>query len=167
MNTFIAGLLAFLMLLFPHCTYLQQQYQQLSFSWEATANSIVNAVDGKDIVALEAMMCLNIKENTTDLPNKIGELIDAIDGDILSFTWDTIGGFEASHGIGKQLRQKILRIFITTTEGVYYLGVMWEYYNSFQPAEMGIRNISVADHGTTGEIFVLITATDGVGSWHE
>jgi len=164
MAKIIAGILAFLLWIFPNWSSLQNRYELLTFSWEATANNIMNAVKTNDITALEAMMCRNIKQNIADLPGEISKLLDTIDGEITTFTWKTFGAFTASHGIGKSLGQMTLAIDFTTSAGSYRLGMMWEYSNSFQPKEKGIRNISVHSEG---EVLALITATNGVGEWHE
>jgi len=167
-NQIIAGILAFLLWIFPNCSFLKDQFQQRTFSWSVTANQLMNAVKGNDIADLEAMMCQNIKENTDNLPGKIGELLDAIDGEIAGFTWNNFGGFDANHGDGKILRQKGLEIRFTTAKSESYLFIItWEYYNSFQPDEMGIRAISLWNETITPTQIALIIATEGVGFWHD
>jgi len=158
LSRIIAAIVAFFVCLFP---FLQKP---TFIGWEATANNLMSAVKENDIDALEAMMCKNIKDNVPDLPDEISNMLDAIDGEIVDFTWRTMGGYNANHGGGKSLSQKHLIINFTTSNGSYRFGMVWEYYNSFQPEEQGIRNIGLSQDGNT---LALIKATNGVGEWHE
>jgi len=168
MTKIIASILAFLLWIFPNWSSLQNRYELLTFSWETTASNIVNAIEGGDIAALEAMMCRNIKQNAVNLPSKIGELIDAIDGEIVDFTWETYGGLDANHGSGKSLSQRHLDIhFKTTSVDNYTFLIIWEYSNSFQLEEKGIRAIVLMQKTPPYTALADIRATNGVGEWHE
>jgi len=113
-------------------------------------------------------MCKNIKQNTTDLRGKIGELIDAIDGNIVAFEKRVVNGgsYYASRN-GKTISQTIISFDITTTTGTYYLGVQWETANNFAKEEVGIRNIGISQLTPQYQVLVIIEATNGVGNWHD
>ena len=89
---FLYGFLAIILSLFS----CQQKQQTPLIDWENTVNNLITAIETRDIDALESMMCRNIKQNVEDLPVKIGELIDAIDGKITDFNWETFGGTTAT-----------------------------------------------------------------------
>ncbi|MDR2687426.1 MAG: DUF5104 domain-containing protein, partial [Oscillospiraceae bacterium] len=90
------------------------------------------------MAALESLMCQSIRESEDDLPGRIGELIDAIDGKITEYTWSRGAGYEGRRN-GRELVQDDSGIEFETTGGVYGLGITWEVANNFAPEETGIR----------------------------
>ena len=157
--------------LFPKGSGSLSSYQQRPTHSVIGAEKIASAIEEGDIAALEALMCLNIKENVEDLPDKIGELMDAIEGDINEITWKSGGGsYFERHEKGRQIVQAGVDISITTTEGTYLVAVWWETVNTFKPEETGIRNIALCDPDlslTDGYLLVRISATEGIGEWHD
>ena len=166
MAKFLISLLAFLLMLFPHSTSLLSISQQITNNPNVVAPKMVNAIETRDVAALEEFMCLNIKHNVGNLPEKIGELIDSIDGNIIETTWKhSGGGYSETRDNGKVINQSGVEILITTSAGTYVAGVWWETINTFQPEETGIRNITLLD--PDGNKLIGIRATEGVGSWHD
>jgi len=150
--------------------------QRLSFSMNASVTKVMNAIKARDIAALEAMMCLNIKQNIEDLPGEIGELIDAIDGKITEYTWSRGGGTEMSDRDGRLMDQDDSGIKFETTGGVYGLHITWEVANNYAPEETGIRVISLWRQVLVeyqGEVYkkseelAAIKAPEGLSSWHD
>lgn len=163
-SKFIIGLLTFLLMLFPNSGSLQYNYLIQTNHTNIAAPKIINAIKEKDVDALEALMCQNIKENVSNLPEEIGKLMDSIDGEIINSSWENIGNYDAKHGDDGAILQVNLVIYLTTSTDTYRLGIMWETANSFAKEEAGIRNIGLSEDGHT---LVLITATEGVGEWHD
>jgi len=163
MNTFIIGILAFLLTIFPNCASLQGQYQARTFDREAIQASIVIAIEARDIDTLRAMMCKNIKDNVPDLSSKIGALIDMIDGEIIGLGWRSTGGYDKANN-GKKISQTDWSLDIETTAGEYRLGITWEIANNFAPEETGIRNMGLL-FNEPGNLLALITAPDGIRHW--
>lgn len=150
--------------------------QRLSFNMDSSVTKVMNAIKVRDIQALESLMCLNIRENEENLPDKIGELIDAIDGEINDYAWSRGAGHEASSGDGRLLDQEDSGIRFETTDGIYAIRITWEIANNFAPEELGIRAIylwrikMVEYQGgfyERAEELVIIKATEGVGKWHD
>ncbi|NLO45820.1 MAG: DUF5104 domain-containing protein [Clostridiales bacterium] len=167
----VIGIVAFLLTLFPNSTGLLSLHQQQTNHSFIGAEKIASAIETGDVAALESLMCLNIKENVEDLPGKVGELMDAIEGEIVESTWKSGGGsyFERREK-GRQIVQAGVDIYITTTEGTYLVAVWWEAVNTFKPEETGIRNIALCDPElsvTDGYVLVRISATEGIGEWHD
>ena len=117
--------------------------QRLSFNMNSSADKVMSAIKKRDIETLESMMCLSIKENEDDLSNRIGNLIDTIDGEILEYTWSQGGSHGESSHDGKILDRQDFSIRVESTEGVYILQITWEIANNFAPEETGICAISV------------------------
>jgi|GEM_PF-4304124 len=69
---------------------------------DIAAPKIINAIQLKDVDALEALMCKNIKDNTEDLRGKIDELINAVEGEIISSEWKSMGSYSSSRADGKK-----------------------------------------------------------------
>jgi len=165
MTNIILSILTFLLMLFPNCTRLQVEYRTRIVARDVTAGNIVRAMNERDIDALEAMMCLNIKQNTGDLPGKIGEMLDMINGEISDYSWERAGGDTITDGKGHRINQNYLVIDIITATEQYLLVIVLETYNNLEPKEMGIRCIDLAinDDPLTAESFIYrIAATKGL-----
>ena len=158
----ITGILAFLLMLFPSWGGAQYSYLMRTNAASIAAPKIVSAVEARDVVALESMMCKNIKDNVPDLPGEIRNLIDAIDGKITKSTWETAGGF-TTNANGKRIAQILIGISFTTSVGTYFLGVTWEIANDFAKDEIGIRNAGLV---LDGNLLYRISATEGIGESH-
>jgi hypothetical protein len=144
MNTFIVGLLAFLVMLFPGCQYLQMQYQASTFEQVAIQGSIKNAIKAKDILALEAMMCKQIKQTAPNLSDEIGGLLNVIDGTIVEFD-DGIGDTSRDlAGSGKRSMRGWHYCFKTATKS-YRLDVTWIIIDTRDPETMGLAAILLRD----------------------
>ncbi len=168
MKNFIIGLLAFLLTFFPNCNPLYYEYLQLTNHTNIAAPKIIEAVKERDVDALEAMMCLNIKQNTENLHARIGELLDAIDGEIIEITYKPSGfSYIGNEQDGRSLIQSgmVFNIKTSTSAGTYCLYVMWETANNFEPKETGIRSIGLQDPG--GYSLASINATEGIGEMHD
>jgi len=165
-----AGIIAFLLWLFPFLSFLFPGTQPppiQPLKPETVASNLMRAIEENDIDLFEEQLCLNIKVNVDDLPGKITELFDTIDGEVIELTWERLGGYEANRGGGKSLKQIMLHIYLTTTTENYILSGTLEFYNSFQPEEMGMRSILFGKYEPPYTPAVDIRATNGVGSWHE
>ncbi len=168
MKSFIIGLLAFLLTFFPNCNPLYYEYLQLTNHTDVAAPKIIEAVKERDIDALEAMMCLNIKQNTENLPEKIGELLDSIDGSIIEITYKPSGySYIGNEQDGRSLIQAgmVFNIKTSTSDGTYDLGCIWETANNFEPKETGIRTMGLLD--PNGFVLAKISATEGIGEMHD
>ena len=162
----IIALTAFLMLLFPNSGTLQYNHLIRTNGANFAAPAIINAIKEKDVDALEALMCQNIKDNVNDLPEEIRELMDAIDGEITDSSWRTVGSYDAKHGADGAILQVIIAIYITTSSDTYHVGITWETANSFAKEEVGIRNIGLLDVDNN-LLLAKISATEGIGEWHD
>jgi len=168
MAKIILSILTFLLMLFPNCTRLQVEYRSREVARDITAANVVRAINARDIGTLEAMMCLNIKQNTSDLSGEIRKLINTIDGEIVEFTEESFGTYSANRNGGKSIHQTYLAIeFKTATVENYRIYILLENYNSFQPDEMGIRRIFVITADDPSDVLHIIVATNGLGEWHE
>lgn len=164
-SKFLIGLMAFLLMLFPNSGSLQYNYLVQTNNTNIAAPKIINAIKEKDIDALEALMCQNIKNNVNNLPEEIGKLMDAIDGEIIDSSWKAVGNYNENRGNGKAILQVDLDIYLTTSEANYKLLIVWETANSFAKEEAGIRAIVLLiPHGST---LADIRATEGIGEWHD
>ncbi|MEI6578839.1 MAG: DUF5104 domain-containing protein [Eubacteriales bacterium] len=163
-SKFYIGLMAFLLMLFPNSGSLQFNYLVQTNSTDIAAPKIISAIKEKDVDALEALMCQNIKENVNNLPEEISKLMDSIDGEIINSSWKNTGNYNENRGNGKAILQVNLDIYLTTSTSTYYLGIMWETANSFAKEEAGIRGIGLM---VDGRILAKINATEGIGEWHD
>jgi len=162
----IACILSFLLWVFPWLQTTQ------SLSAGTVANNLMRAIETRDVDLFEEQLCLNLKvnllkEGTEDLSDKIAELFGAIDGELAGFTWETMGGHHSSDGRGKTVRQQILYIDFSTDTGDYRLAGNFEYYNNFNPKEMGMRSILLFSPPTSATPIAEIRATHGENGMHD
>ena len=130
---------------------------------------ILAAIKTRDADALEAMMCLNIKQNVDDLPGKIREFLDGIEGTIISVERRGGGGaYSESRGNGKRITQIGMDFTIKTTTKTYLFIGVWEVANSFAPKEVGFRSINLKDLAliTEGYVGIIIWGPEGGMGWH-
>gem|GEM_PF-1111823 len=161
----IASVIAFLFMLFPNSGSLQYNYLVQTNSTDIAAPKIINAIKEKDVDALEALMCQNIKENVNNLPEEINKLMNSIDGEIINSSWKNVGNYDAKHGDDGAILQVLVDIYLTTTEGDFKLLLTWETANTFAKEEAGIRAVTLLiPHGST---LADIRATEGIGEWHD
>jgi len=112
-------------------------------------------------------MCKNIKQNTTNLRGKIGELIDAIEGEIITIEKRPDGGsYKESRSNGRTIFQTDIGISIVTNKASYFMGITWEVANNFSKDEVGIRSIGLAQENPITRLAV-ISATNGIENWHD
>lgn len=163
----IISIMAFLFILFPNNGSLQYNHLIQTNGTNIVAPKIVEAIKERDIDTLEEMMCLNIKQNTENLPEKIGELLDAIDGEIIEITYKLTGTNYSSSRPEGSMVQDSMKFYIktSTSEGTYRLSVVWEIANTFAIEETGIRGTGLTD--PDGYFLTNILATEGVGCWHD
>ena len=102
--------------------------------------SVISAFKTRDIAAIEAFMCKNIKDNVPDLKKKIGKMVDAVDGKISNSTTKSYEDFYVSKGA---IHRSISNSIIKTSVKTYYLDIRWETYNNFSFEERGIRYIEL------------------------
>jgi len=113
-------------------------YDRIAFDRDVITNTIMSAIETRDVVTIENMMCENIKQNTESLAEKIGNLIDAIDGNFSSYRRSNTGGYSKTDG-GKSVETASWDIYFSTAKQKYRLLITWEITNNYAPEEKGIR----------------------------
>jgi len=159
-----ACILAFLVSIFP---WLGNYEPKLDVN--AAVETVIAAIKTRDIDAIEAFMCKNIKDNVPDLREEIGKMIDAIEGSVTSVSSKNSEVFYVSVG-GKTINQSISVSDIDTSVGKYQLNITWETYNNFSVEERGIRQIALFIPPSDTEGYVelsRIRATSGIQHVHD
>ena len=159
--------LVFLLVLLPGCVDLQYAHLVQTNNTNIAVPKIIEAITARDIDALEAMMCLNIRQNVDNLSEKIGDMIGSIDREIIETTRKkgTDISYSERREDGRSMVQSGFTIFFTTTTGTFRVGGIWETANNFAPEELGIRHIAVTN--PDGIVLLIIEATEGVEEWHD
>ena len=150
-----------------------------------SADQVMAAVSARDADALESFMCQELKD-TPDIQNQIEEFFRLIEGDIVEVAANGVipnypGNYYHETKSGKTVSQSVynVKISLNTTDKFYSMQIIWEDINTLRPEELGIRCISLVEHGYTGYSYQYnepiygdltlvgkITAT-GIGEWHE
>jgi len=133
----IAGVLSFLLWIFPLSSLLGGWQARLAFDRNAVMDQIATCVAARDVVTLESMMRPWFKTNIPDLTDKLNQFFDAIDGDIVNVNKGTSQGSGNSQGI----YYEELRFGIYTTDETnphYYLWISYDVSNSKNKNDVGI-----------------------------
>jgi len=143
MNKFLAGILAFLLWLFPWSGTIYGWHAQFSFDRNAVMNSIASCVAARDVASLESMLRPWFKENVSDLTDKITQFYASIDGNITNVNKGTAQGSSADGGI----RSECLNFGVYTDDATfshYYLIVWYDVSNSKNKKDVGIRSLQLS-----------------------
>lgn len=175
-TTFAAKIIAFFMMiavaLFPNVPSNIAFRQSIENSVSRFGPKLISAVESKNVEAMKALMCANIRNNVKDLDAEIQELYDAIHGEIEEMVYDATyngGGYsmEQKERDGRQIVQSQYYFTIKTSTQNYILNIMWESVNTMNEDETQIRAIALAPDIKPLVYLKSIQATEGVGEWHE
>ena len=140
MNTFIAGILTFLLSIFPSCGILQS----LAYPGTSTIrNNIITAIEERDATSLEAMMCQYVKKNVPNLKNEIEKMLNIMEDEIIDFRWSSTGGLDSS--ANGQISYSGYLLTCTTALNSYTFALAWMKVNTRAPDEVGLRSLQLLD----------------------
>jgi len=162
MTTFIIGILSFLLAIFPSCGLLLAPYQSLTFPGEEViTEEIMNAIDSKDIAALEAMMSSKLKQSVKDLRGEIGAITAAIDGKIVDYSWNGATIYDEAN-FGKRISRRTWEIKFDTAAKSYSLYISWVIVDNRTPDEVGMYSMILLDpelSGTDNSVLAKVPAS--------
>lgn len=168
---FIAGVMLLLTTLFPNAPGLMMLRQQRENSISEFGPKLIAAVEQHDIAAMKDLMCANIKNNVPDLDQKIDDMLNAIEGDILEITYqDGFNSFGEDGRDGQYISQQDYVFPIkTSTRDDQFFAVRWESVNLKKEEETGIRGICLKIRlENVGSIELAnIAATEGIYGMHD
>ena len=160
MTKIFTGFLAVLLFLFPFSSTLRAAYQnQLYLGKDAITANIIYAIESKDVDALEEMFSDGKKESVEKLENKLQDLVELIDGDIINagFLVGAHDSDESSMGYKKSIRSWFIEI--ETTNDTYFLLVGWTKIDTSKPKNVGMTTLGLQDskgHNGTHDYLILI-----------
>jgi hypothetical protein len=151
MNSIFMSILAFLLMLFPGCGFLQGA----SFPGvQVVMDNIVTSVETRNVSSLEDMMCQYIKKNVPNLASEIDKLFATIDGEIIESDWNSSSSYDSSVGggisrkdssVNGSIQKRSWEVIFSTTTDSYRLDITWIVINSRVPDEVGMRSMSLSD----------------------
>lgn len=144
----ISAFLSLLILLFPGT--FENLRQQRDNNFNDWAPVIVEAIKTENVEQLEDLMCLNIKQTTENLPEKIQELYECIEGEIIEYVVDKEPHGSSDNGVSKT--EFGYGIYITTDKQKYYIGGVWRTTDTDNPEETRIRSITLSELNGDEEI---------------
>lgn len=114
------------------------------FDMKPVVSDVLDAIKSQDVAKIESMLCPGIQLNTKDLPEKIKELMDSIQGDIAEITWDGATASTYKREGGKQRLGKFSPVTFTTTTGLdYSLTVGYTYVDDFDFEAIGLDELQL------------------------
>ncbi|MCL1951790.1 MAG: DUF5104 domain-containing protein [Oscillospiraceae bacterium] len=134
MNKILAGILAFLLWLMPWWTGLYNAREKLSFDATAVCNRVINCVKAHDAATLASMMRPWLRNNVSDLTDRIEQLLDTIDGNVTEIGINRSEYTSNDAGIYRVGKH----IFIYVGNTLYNLRVYYDVTNSNDKNEVGI-----------------------------
>ena len=145
MTKILIGILSFLLWIFPKSGILLAPYQSLTFPGEKVISErIINAIETRNIDALEAMMSKNLRKSVTNLSGEISMLVDLIDGEITNYSWRGSSSSDESN-LGARISRKSWTIEFNTTTDSYRMNIGWVLVNNRRPEEVGMYFMILRD----------------------
>lgn len=122
--------------------------------------TIVEAINKQDSSAIKQLLSSNLVSNHEDIDSRIDEMIDFIDGEIISYDdpfGSACGGFEKKDTGAK------IQCLLTDNGTEFYIAIKQWYSYDEQPEQVGVYNITVknlsmlsSDPESTDAIFRLM-----------
>lgn len=154
----ISAFLSLLILLFPGSfENLRQQRDNQFNDWVPV---IIEAIKTENVKQLEDLMCLNIRQNTENLPEKIQEFYDCIEGEVIDGVVDDSLQWSGDNGVS--ISECGYDIHITTDKKQYCVGGVWRTTDTDHPDETRIRSITLSEiNGDEERVLYRIWDTAG------
>lgn len=138
----ISAFLSLLILLFPGT--FENLRQQRDNNFNDWAPVIIEAIKTENVEQMEDLMCLNIKQTTENLPEKIQEFYGCIEGEIIdAHVVDNISNGSSYNGTS--ISEHGYDIYIETDKKQYIVGGVWRTTDTKHPDETRIRNITLCE----------------------
>ena len=155
MTKIIISILSVLLIFFPFSGTLQSAYQNLTFPGDdVIISNIIDAVESNDINALKEMFSENQKSSIAQLSNRLQNLVEMIDGEIIDAKQILGVGHESvESGMGYTLKQKAWRIEFKTNKDTYYLLIGWTCVDTLKPKNVGLHTLALMDSEGYNETF--------------
>ena len=147
MTKIIVTVLAILLTVFPNSGFLLANYQNLTFPGDdVITDTIIEAIKKDDADTIEAMLSQHTKEHGENLNQKIKELIDAIDGEIIEYRDHGSGGDGDYSNNGVSVKDKSWKILIKTeSKQEYLVCVSWVVVNTINSEKVGMKTLRLID----------------------
>jgi len=143
----LISILAFLLTIFPNSGTLLAPYQSLTYPGKAVVTStIVDAISAGDIDTIYDMMNQRSKKNPDELKSMIGQLIAAIDGEILTYDMGLGGSSHSESGTGTAINREEWDRILETATGTYLLAIAYTIVHSRKPEEVGVSSLYLFDY---------------------
>ena len=129
-----------------------------SHSEPAWLTNFINAIQTKNVAAVEEAMCSNIKKNNNQLTEQIQQFFNLMKGDIVSIEPHQLIDVVI---IPDETLQSEYIIFIRTTEDIYVLRVDWQEMNNTDPeAYNGMNGLFLGISTPNGRESLLYITSD-------
>lgn len=153
----ISLIMSVLFALFPNAFVgARQQYENNFDKW---APIIIEAIRTEDVELLESAMCLNIKQNTDELPQKIQKFYDLIEGEIVEvYNNESGSGWSSSDGVSKT--QHGFCIYVITDKEEYHVLGAWQTVNTENPEETKIIDLFLTTKNSSGKCLFELKSTE-------
>jgi hypothetical protein len=150
MQAIISAILAFIMTILSSCGFI------IPFDRNEISNNIIQAIETRDVDALEDMMCPALKK-TDNLRGKIEALFDAVDaidgkvdGKFVEFKSNGGDTESDESGFGRQVNLRSWSLEYKSDTGNYSLNITWFIKNTDNPDFEGMKALCLI--GPNGSI---------------
>ncbi len=155
MTKIIISIVAFLLTIFPFSQTLLATHQQLTYpGHQVISDNIIDAVKSNDVHAIEDMFSESTKNDTQQLSDKIQNIYNLIDGEIISANFVLGTRSESSEsGMGYVEKSTGWKIEFKTTTDDYFLLVCWVIADTLDPENVGLSQITLFDSEGYNKLF--------------
>lgn len=139
--------ISFLLMIFPNSVSLQGSYQGLMYPGDkVVCDTIAKAIKSDDIEGIYNMFCDEGKNNNPKLSKHIDELVNSVEGKILTMEKSAgLGSSSEYHNYDKQRESRDFVLQIVTDKQSYLLYIFWVNVDTECPEKVGLSGLNLFD----------------------
>ena len=124
------------------------EYKAL-ISGEQTVDKLMEYIQAEDVDSIYQVFSSKAKETSGNLREKIEELVNFINKEMISWEYDTGGPFHTEQENGKIMRNRVIEFFIRTDETEYICSLLDIMRDDFDSSNEGFCSITVVPKEAT------------------
>ena len=130
---------------------------------EETVEKLIEYLQAGDADSIYQVFSQTAKDTSSNLRDKIEELIEFVNGEMISWEYYTGGPFQRSYQDGKMMRNRIIEFFIQTEQTRYICSINDVMDDDFAPNNEGFSSITVSPEELSGLCGYGNFEVDGLG----
>lgn len=130
---------------------------------EETVEKLMEYIQAGDADSIYQVFSQTAKDNSNNLREKIDELVEFVNNDMVSWEYNIGGVFEGAVSYGQVMRNRIIEFYIQTEHTRYVCSINDVMDDDFEPNNEGFSSITVAPEELSGLCGYGNFEMDGLG----